>query len=145
MVSHGVYPKLDASGAPGTLSAVISRQLLRETIGYDGLAITDDMEMHAVSDLATPEEIAVRSLLAGNDLILFCSRIEELPSIATHIDVLTSRDELVAARFEEATKHCERFVSECARIQAGKQFPRAAYDEIIESVRVLNARTSSGT
>jgi beta-N-acetylhexosaminidase len=129
MVSHGVYPRIDGSRLPGTVSEFISTHLLRDTIGYQGLAIADDMEMHAVSGLATPGEIAVRSISAGLDLVLFCSRIEEVPAICERIDEELLRSGRFAARAGDAVVRGERFAAECARLQAGKTRVRPAFDD----------------
>lgn len=140
MVSHGVYPKIDASAVPGTLSAAISTTLLRETLGYDGLAITDDMEMHAVSGLASAGEIAVRSIGAGNDLILFCSRIEDIPAICERIGEEAARDDRFAMRVIEARGRGERFAFECARMQERKRQERQSLETIAASIGELSNR-----
>jgi len=129
MVSHGVYPRIDESGLPGTVSEFISTHLLRDTVGYQGLAIADDMEMHAVSGLATPGEVAVRSISAGLDLVLFCSRIEEIPAICERIDEELLCSGRFAARAGDAVVRGERFAAECARLQAAKTHARSGLDE----------------
>ncbi len=130
MVSHGVYPKFDSSGLPGTLSRMISTTLLRETIGYEGLAITDDMEMHAVSGLASAGELAAQSIAAGNDLVLFCSRVEEVPSICATLAARADRDDAFAARVADAVTRGERFAAECARLQSTKLHDRTGFDVV---------------
>jgi beta-N-acetylhexosaminidase len=140
MVSHGVYPRIDPSGLPGTLSRHISMTLLREAVGYEGLAITDDMEMHAVSGLASPGEIAVRSMGAGNDLVLYCSRIEEIPAICARIDEEAAKDEEFAARVKEASVRRRRFATECERLQREKSRPRVSFETAQESMLELADR-----
>ncbi len=146
MVSHGVYPRIDGSALPGTLSAAISKTLLRETIGYEGLAVTDDMEMHAVSGLASAGEIAVRSIGVGNALILFCSRIEDVPSICERIDEEAARDDRFAMRVIEARGRGERFAFECARLQDVKKFGRQSLELIASSMaEVSGSLTRQGS
>ncbi|MBI2215205.1 MAG: glycoside hydrolase family 3 protein [Acidobacteria bacterium] len=142
MVSHGVYPNVDADALPGTVSEAIATRLLRETLGYGGLAIADDMEMHAVSGLATSGEIAVRSIRAGIDLVLFCSRIEDVPGICDRIDEEASRDERFATRVGEAVARGVTFAATCARLQSEKTRSRvelrvaaAALGEISRQLR----------
>ncbi|MFA6955815.1 MAG: glycoside hydrolase family 3 N-terminal domain-containing protein [Thermoanaerobaculia bacterium] len=144
MVSHGVYPRIDDSGLPGTVSELISTRLLRDTIGYQGLAIADDMEMHAVSGLATPGEIAVRSISAGLDLILFCSRIEEVPAICERIDEEVTRSGRFAARVGDAVVRGERFAAECARLQAAKTHARSGLDDAGGQITKLAAIVKKG-
>ena len=140
MVSHGVYPRIDESGLPGTLSRAISTTLLRETVGYEGLAITDDMEMHAVSGLASAGEIAVRSVAAGNDLVLFCSRIEDVHAICSTLDDAAAADEAFANRMAEAATRCERFAAECARLQGGKSYERTSFELAAAAITELSSR-----
>lgn len=68
MTSHVVYTALDPD-FPATISEKITAGLLRKTIGYDKVVITDDLEMKALQDY-TSEEIAVSALRAGADLLL---------------------------------------------------------------------------
>jgi beta-N-acetylhexosaminidase len=56
---------------PATLSLAVTQALLRDKLGFTGVATTDCMEMKAVSDHYTPGEAAVLAALAGQDLILF--------------------------------------------------------------------------
>lgn len=138
MVSHAVHPAIDASGLPGTLSTMISTTLLRERIGFEGLAISDDMEMHAVSDLASPPEIAARSVLAGNDLVLFCSRIAEAESIAARLGSLSESD-ASAGRFEQATERVDRFVNLCGDWAERRSRARRGIDDVRQAVARLRA------
>jgi beta-N-acetylhexosaminidase len=80
MTAHVVYPALDAA-VPATLSRVILHDVLRTKLGFDGLVISDDLEMKAVADRMPIEESAVRAVRAGCDVLLICSS-EELQSRA---------------------------------------------------------------
>jgi len=71
MSSHLFVPALDPTpGLPATLSPAIMTDLLRNTIGFKGLLVTDAMEMAGVARGFTPEEAAKRAVLAGIDMIL---------------------------------------------------------------------------
>lgn len=140
MVSHGVYPKIDPGALPGTLSEFVSTTMLRGMVGFEGLAIADDMEMHAVSGLASPGEIAVRSIAAGIDLVLFCSRIEEVPAICGRIDEELRRDERFAARVDEARQRGARFAVECARLRARRPAGERRLGEAARTLAELGAR-----
>lgn len=69
MTAHIVYPALDAN-RPATLSPAILTDLLREELGFDGLIITDDMEMKAIDDRYHAGEAAVMAVEAGADMVL---------------------------------------------------------------------------
>lgn len=75
MVSHLTYPALDKD-APASLSAKIVTGLLREEMGWQGLIITDDMEMGAISRHYSFGEAAVRAVQAGVDVVLVCHEYE---------------------------------------------------------------------
>lgn len=81
MVGHISVPCLDDSGVPATLSRPIVTGLLREELGFRGLIWTDDMEMHALDQNATGENV-VRAIAAGCDVAL----------------VSHTRDKMLAAR-----------------------------------------------
>lgn len=70
MSAHIVFPALDPSGEPATLSAPILGRLLRDELGYQGLIITDSLQMAGVRARYDDGEIAVRALEAGVDLLL---------------------------------------------------------------------------
>jgi beta-N-acetylhexosaminidase len=72
MTSHPVYPRLDPSGAPATFSRLIVEEYLREEVGFRGVIVSDDLEMGAISELATVGEATVRAAAAGHDLLLVC-------------------------------------------------------------------------
>jgi beta-N-acetylhexosaminidase len=119
MIGHGVYPGVEETpNLPGTLSRRVSTDLLRGTLGFQGLAVSDDMEMHAVSDLGAYEDIAERALLAGNDVILFCSHIERVPDLQKHLRRSIETDGAVRARFDEAARRCDVYRDHCERIRA---------------------------
>ncbi len=67
MTAHLVVPALDE--APATLSPRILTRLLREELGFEGLVITDALEMRAISAGVGIEEGAVRALAAGADAL----------------------------------------------------------------------------
>jgi len=69
MTAHVAFPAFQAD-VPATLSEPVLTGLLREELGFDGLVVTDSMDMKAVADRYGPGEAAVRSVLAGADLVL---------------------------------------------------------------------------
>jgi len=71
MTSHAVYPALDPD-LPATLSRSVLTALLREELGFQGLIITDDLEMGAIEKTWGVPQGAMVSLQAGGDLLLIC-------------------------------------------------------------------------
>ncbi|MFI6791788.1 beta-N-acetylhexosaminidase [Nonomuraea sp. NPDC050383] len=70
MSAHIVFPKLDPSGDPATLSKPILTGLLREKLGFKGVISTDALNMEGVRKKYGDGEVAVRAVLAGADLLL---------------------------------------------------------------------------
>ena len=70
MSAHILFPKLDAK-RPATMSPEVMG-LLRSELGYDGLVITDDLEMGAIAKHWGPRDRALLPLEAGCDVVLVC-------------------------------------------------------------------------
>jgi beta-glucosidase-like glycosyl hydrolase len=70
MSAHVVYPALDPA-QPATFSRAIVHDLLRTKLGFEGVCITDALEMKGASEGRGPSEIARLALEAGCDLLLF--------------------------------------------------------------------------
>jgi beta-N-acetylhexosaminidase len=75
MTGHVAVPALEED-MPASLSATVIGELLRDRLGFRGVAITDSQGMGPVHGRFGPAEGAVRSLLAGNDLVLNSPRPE---------------------------------------------------------------------
>ena len=69
MTAHIVYPALDPHN-PATMSRPILTGILRERFGFDGVIITDGMDMHAIAHRYGAGEAAVNALLAGADMVM---------------------------------------------------------------------------
>jgi beta-glucosidase-like glycosyl hydrolase len=68
MTAHVAIPAVDS--VPASLSKRFIDGVLRRDIGFDGLVLTDDLEMGGVSDWGNPGDVAVKALRAGSDMIL---------------------------------------------------------------------------
>jgi len=89
MTSHIVYQAWDAE-RPATLSPIVIEQVIRGRIGFDGLLMSDDIDMKALS--GTPAEKAVGAVAAGCDVVLDCwARMEEMRAIAAALPDITAR------------------------------------------------------
>lgn len=75
MTEHALFPAYDT--LPATLSKNILTGLLREELGYEGIIITDGIEMKAISDNYGVGPGALMSINAGCDIVLVCHTIEE--------------------------------------------------------------------
>lgn len=73
MVAHCVYPRLDASGLPASVSEAIIQDVIRGEIGLTGLLLSDDIGMEALKVIGGPAERTQACLKAGCDLVLHCN------------------------------------------------------------------------
>jgi beta-N-acetylhexosaminidase len=132
MIGHGTYPQIDDPDLPASLSYRMTTEMLRQEIDFDGVAISDDMEMHAVSDLGSYEEISERALMAGNDIILFCSHIERMPEVQRFIARRAKEDETFRNRFEEAAERGERYRQHCQQLRDAAGPAAGTFEEILD-------------
>ncbi len=105
MTSHIVFDAWDAD-RPATLSPVVIERVIRERIGFDGLLMTDDIDMKALS--GTAGEKAAGAIAAGCDLVLDCwARMDEMIEIAGRLgeiaDVSRARLDRAMASVGRAT------------------------------------------
>ena len=78
MSAHIVFPAVDPSGDPATLSRPVMTGLLRERLGFTGLAVSDDMgAMKAITDNYTPGDAAVRAVQAGVDFLILSAELAQ--------------------------------------------------------------------
>ncbi len=94
MTSHIVFTAWDAD-RPATLSPIIVEEVIRGKIGFDGLLLTDDIDMKALS--GTAGEKAAGAIAAGCDVVLDCwARMDEMVEIAGRLGDMSgqSRDRL---------------------------------------------------
>ena len=73
MTAHVLFTQLDPE-KPASLSKKIITSILREGMGYDGLVVSDDLEMQAILDHYTVKEAAVKAVSAGSDIVLVCHK-----------------------------------------------------------------------
>ena len=78
MTAHVVYPAWDKNSA-ATFSKPILRDLLRKKMHYEGLVMSDDLEMQAVTQ--TPDEIPALAINAGIDLFLICHDLSKVTKL----------------------------------------------------------------
>ncbi len=131
MIGHGTYPQIDDPHTPATLSRRLTRDLL-DVIGFKGLAISDDMEMHAVSDLGPYESLVERAAMAGSDVVLFCSHVERVPGLQRYIDERVKSGGELSARLSDAQKRADAYRVHIARLRQNAAPPVAGFDDVID-------------
>ncbi|MCX7117422.1 MAG: glycoside hydrolase family 3 protein [Legionellales bacterium] len=76
MTAHVINRQLDASGLPATLSHPILTDLLRHAMGFEGLIISDDLQMQAISEHYSLEDALRLTINAGADLMIFANQLD---------------------------------------------------------------------
>lgn len=141
MSAHVLFPKLDPK-RPATLSPEVMG-VLREDLGYDGLVITDDIEMKAIADHFSVEDRSLGALRAGLDVILTCSaadlRDEVLSKLERAPDTLVEHALHRVVAFKEAYG---RSLSVVPLTEAGPPFP--SHQALAEQLRELGTDTGEG-
>jgi beta-N-acetylhexosaminidase len=91
MTAHVLVPSMDEE-APATLSPRIVQALLRDEMGYDGVILSDDLEMKAIARTHAVPDAAVGAIAAGCDAVLVCSGDVELQAAALEALVYAVED-----------------------------------------------------
>src|SRR5262245_30939593 len=113
MVCHAWYPCFESQPTPATLSRRIVTELLRNEFGFDGLIMTDDLDMGAILTGYRLDDTIRLALNAGNDIVMICHRIPEIETVREVLSKLPSDKTDVAlenvARFKEKLIPSDKF------------------------------------
>ncbi|MBU2550179.1 MAG: beta-N-acetylhexosaminidase [Proteobacteria bacterium] len=107
MTSHVVFPALDPD-RPATFSPAIQTDYLRRELGFDGLVLTDDMEMGAMVKHYAMGRAAVDAVRAGSDLVLICHRMDRAVEARRALIEAARKAEISTRRLEETSERLER-------------------------------------
>jgi beta-N-acetylhexosaminidase len=86
MICHGWYPALDANKVPASLSQSIVTDLLAKEMDFEGLIMTDDLDMGAILNQFGFKETIESALQAGNHIALLCHRIPMIEEAASIVE-----------------------------------------------------------
>lgn len=158
MVSHAAFPEVSeflqawfrrtgqlpplgsVHQLPATVSSNVVMRLLRQALKFDGLVITDDMEMGAVVQTLSVAEASLRAIQAGSDMILICEREANFVAARDAIVKAVEEGELSLEALDGAVQRIDRVLdraSECESFD-GAEFKTVSRD-IAELKRALQA------
>ena len=103
MVSHAMYPQIDADH-PSSLSKAIITDWLRKDMGYNGVVVTDDMDMGALAKHYSFGDMAVQSILAGSDILLVCHEYEHMQEAYNGLMKAVKDGRISKERLDESVK-----------------------------------------
>ena len=97
LVSHNILTKIDT--VPSSISPKIN-DILRKELHFNGVIMTDDLDMAGLADFVNQDEAALQAILAGNDLILGSSYQTQIPYLLKKV----SSGELTEERIDESVR-----------------------------------------
>ena len=125
MICHGWYPSFNAEKMPASLSPVVVTQLLRQDLKFDGLVMTDDLDMGAIYNEYGLEETIRMAITAGNDLAMICHRIDAFDEANRVLAQLPRTD------LDRALENIARFKQ---RMSPPHEFSEEAFRKLDEKV-----------
>lgn len=107
MVAHAVYPALDREERPASLSGPVLSDLLRGRLGFDGVAVSDDLEMQALEPWGDLADRAEAALDAGCDVLPVCHDLAATPAVVERLErrSLGSRVARASGRLDGYRRH----------------------------------------
>jgi beta-N-acetylhexosaminidase len=121
MIGHIHYAALDSEVRPASLSPVVINNLLRQEMGFRGLVMTDDLDMGAILNTVTFEEMLGLGLAAGNDMLMICHRVHLLED---------ARDVLQKQPRDVLAQAMERLAAFKAKMSPATRFDLAEFEAI---------------
>lgn len=112
MTAHLLVRSLDTEH-PATLSRPILTDLLRSTMGFRGVVISDDLEMAAVADRYEVSDLVLQGLDAGIDLFLFCHSADRQQVAYETLVRYGEKNPGAARRILESARRVEQLRTEC--------------------------------
>ncbi|QLE41483.1 glycoside hydrolase family 3 protein [Nostoc sp. C052] len=107
MTVHILFPKIDPD-VPGTLSQAILQTILREELGFEGVVVSDDLDMKAISDIFMKAGTVARSFNAGCDLFIVSRNINSSSLERTYRIAEDFADSLSNGSLDEAVVEAAR-------------------------------------
>jgi beta-N-acetylhexosaminidase len=121
MTAHLQVPAWD--GQPATLSSVALKDWLRHRLGFEGVIITDDLEMGAIAGATTVPDASCQAVAAGADLLLICSHGEAAWNAAARL----SREPALHQQMAAAKSRLQRLREQVARVPVNLEEVKAYF------------------
>src|SRR5436189_1268422 len=131
MICHAWYPCFEPQPTPATVSHRIVTELLRNEFGFDGLIMTDDLDMGAILTGYRLDDTIRLCLEAGNDIMMLCHRVPEIETVHRILGTLPSD------QIERAQQHIANFKK---NLSPPYKFSESAFQEI--NTEIADLRTA---
>ena len=138
MLSHILYESID-SRWPASLSAPIARTLLRDRVGYDGVAITDDLDMGAIAGHFPFRTVVRQVLFADVDIALICHQGPNIGVAFEEIVKAMADDARLRLKAEESVRRIMRrkreYLAPSVYRTAARENTSSRYSEVSPEMR----------
>ncbi|MBX7221122.1 MAG: beta-N-acetylhexosaminidase [Blastocatellia bacterium] len=135
MVAHAAYPTFDGNaGIPASLSPNIVTDLLRKKLEFQGLAISDDLEMGAITTTRTFRDAVVQAMVAGEDMLLVCNTPARIIEAHEALVKAVSEGKLSKNRMETSINRIAKIK---ARATAAPIFDSIAFQRAVDRLIAL--------
>src|SRR5436189_4073548 len=128
MICHAWYPCFESQPTPATVSRRIVTELLRNEFSFDGLIMTDDLDMGAILSAYRLDDTIRLCLEAGNDIMMLCHRVPEIETVQRILGTLPSD------QIERAQQHVSEFKK---NLSPPEEFSENAFQEINREIASL--------
>lgn len=114
MTAHVINQHLDPEGMPATLSKPILTGLLRDSLGFAGVVISDDLQMHAIANHYTLADSLKLTINAGADMVIFANQLGAIsaPEVIDCVEELVLTKQIEMERIDEAFGRVMRLKSQ---------------------------------
>lgn len=144
MIAHAAFPNLglqerDQSGKllPSSLSPAIISELLRDELGYDGVVLTDDLEMGAIVENYGIGEACKMAIVAGADMLAICASVDAINEGFDAISLAVESGQITGSRLDRSL---ERIAALKNIVREPLEFDNARLDALSERIAEMNAR-----
>jgi len=132
MVAHAAYPAVTKNGTPASISKEWISGILRNKIGYKGLAISDDLEMGGVLKAVSVEDAALQTMQAGSDIFMICHNEEFVWRAYEAVLNQAEKDKKFAKRITECAARVLAFKKKAKEL---RWKPKAPSQKTIDKLR----------
>jgi len=152
MTAHILYPMIEKEGISATMSYFFLTELLRKKFKFNGIIMTDDLEMNAVSMNMKLGEAAVKSFKAGTDIILVSTYGENIRSIHTSLLRAVKSGDISMERLDASVKriiemklryNIAKLNEKTGKLELSKFIPDEDDEKIISRAETVNEKVSS--
>jgi beta-N-acetylhexosaminidase len=131
MICHAWYPCFEPQPTPATVSRRIVTELLRNEFGFEGLIMTDDLDMGAILTAYRLDDTIRFCLEAGNDIMMLCHRVPEIETVLRILGTLPSD------QIERAQQQIGKFKK---NLSPAQKFSESAFQDI--NTEIADLRTA---